>query len=125
VLIENEHGILLVQRAHDPYAGWWMLPAGFVEYGEQAWDTAVREAEEETGLRVELTGLQGLYYGADDPRGVSHLAVYGARVVGGELYPADDACAIETFARDSLPERIAFENHRAAIDAWAREAGWA
>ena len=37
--------------------------AGFVEYGEYAADSAVREAEEETGLQVELTGLRGLYSG--------------------------------------------------------------
>lgn len=120
VLIELDGRLVLVQRRHEPFQGWWMLPAGFVEYGEPAWDTAVREAEEETGLRVELAGLAGVYYGADDPRGVSHLAVYRARVVSGCLAAADDAAAVATFPADGLPERIAFEAHRAAIADWAR-----
>ena len=65
-VIEHEQ-VLLVRRAHEPYKGQWMLPAGFVEYGEFAEESAVREAEEETGLRVEVTGLWGLYFGTDDP----------------------------------------------------------
>jgi 8-oxo-dGTP pyrophosphatase MutT (NUDIX family) len=72
VAIEQEGQLVLVQRRFEPYAGWWMLPAGFVEYGEFAEDTAGREAEEETGLQVTLDGLLGLYFGAGDPRNVAH-----------------------------------------------------
>src|SRR5690242_19964708 len=60
VLVTRGDEILLVQRAHPPYLAEWMLPAGFVEYGEFAEDTAVREALEETGLVVRLTGLFGV-----------------------------------------------------------------
>jgi ADP-ribose pyrophosphatase YjhB (NUDIX family) len=124
IAIQSDDGqqILLVQRAHEPYAGWWMLPAGFVEYGDSATDTAVREAEEETGLRVELTGLRGLYYGADDPRDVAHLAVYDARIVSGEPRPGDDACAVRFFSATALPTQIAFEAQRQAIADWTRAA---
>ena len=47
VLIESANGVLLVQRKGEPYQGHWMLPAGFVEYGERPDETAVREALEE------------------------------------------------------------------------------
>jgi 8-oxo-dGTP diphosphatase len=121
ILSDDGRRILLVQRANEPYQGWWMLPAGFVEYGDCAADTAVREAEEETGLKVELTGLRGLYFGVDDPRDVSHLAVYDAKVVGGTMSPADDACALEFFGPAELPERIAFQGQREAIEDWRKE----
>ena len=98
-----------------------MLPAGFIEYGEYAADTAVREAEEETGLQVELTGLRGLYFGTDDPRDISHLAVYDARVVGGTPTAGDDACAVAFFGPDQLPEKIAFQGHRDALRDWKRQ----
>lgn len=125
VLIQSDdrEQVLLIQRAHEPFQGWWMLPSGFVEYGEYAAETAVREAKEETGLDVELTGLRGLYFGTDDPRDVAHLAVYDARIVGGELAPADDAAAVAFFRHDQLPERIAFEGQRQAIEDWRRERG--
>jgi ADP-ribose pyrophosphatase YjhB (NUDIX family)/inorganic pyrophosphatase len=118
VMVEEDGRILLVQRAHDPYRNWWMLPAGFVEYGEDAAETAAREALEETGLLVVLEGYQGLYFGGGDPRGISHLAVFLARRVGGELCAADDACDARWFSRAEIPDNIAFEGHRKAISCW-------
>ncbi len=120
VAIVALEGILLVRRAHEPYVGQWMLPAGFVEYGEFAEESAVREAEEETGLEVKLTGLWGLYFGTDDPRNVSHLAVYGARIVGGAARPGDDADELGFFGRGALPAEIAFQGHRRALADWER-----
>jgi ADP-ribose pyrophosphatase YjhB (NUDIX family) len=122
ILVESNDGrVLLVQRANEPYRGWWMLPAGFVEYGDSAADTALREATEETGLIVELTGLQGVYFGTDDPRDIAHLVSYTARIVGGTLTPADDAAAADYFGPDELPPRIAFEGQRQALEDWAAE----
>ena len=48
VLIEEGGRVLLVRRAHEPVAGWWTLPAGYVEYGEAADETAAREAVDPT-----------------------------------------------------------------------------
>lgn len=118
LLIVEGDRVLLVQRAHQPYLGEWMLPAGFVEYGEFAEESAVREAEEETGLAVQLDGLWGLYFGTDDPRNVAHLAVYAARRIGGELTAGDDAVDARFFHRDSLPSEIAFRAHRRALADW-------
>lgn len=119
VVIEDDGRLLLVRRAHEPYLGQWMLPAGFVEYGEFAGETAVREAFEEAGLVIELTGLTGLYFGTDDPRNVAHLAVYSARVTGGQLTPGDDASEAAFFAASELPGEIAFAAHRRAIADWS------
>lgn len=116
--IVEDGRILLVQRAHAPYEGHWMLPAGFVEYGEFAEESAVREAMEETGLEVVLTGLFGLYFGTDDPRNVSHLAVYEARRTGGTLQAGDDARDAQFFPRGGLPAQIAFKGHRDALADW-------
>ena len=121
ILSDDGQQILLLQRAHRPFEGDWMLPAGFVEYGEFAADTAVREAEEETGLKVELIGIRGLYFGTDDPRDVSHLAVYDAKIVGGTPRAGDDAAAVAFFKADELPQNIAFQGHRDALRDWKRE----
>ncbi len=116
--------VLLVQRAHEPYQDWWMLPAGFVEYGEHAEVTAVREAREECGIEVALDGLFGVYFGTDDPRNPSYLLVYRAHPVdeGATLVAGDDASTLGWFAASALPERIAFEGHRQALADWQRSA---
>ncbi|MGB3438419.1 MAG: NUDIX domain-containing protein, partial [Actinophytocola sp.] len=62
--------LLLVQRND---SGGWELPGGRVDVGESAVEAAVREVEEESGLRVRITGLAGLF---TDP---GHVVVSAAR----------------------------------------------
>jgi len=122
VLVEQDGRVLLVQRGEDPYEGQWMLPAGFVEYGEDAAGTAVREAQEELGLRVRLEGFFGLYFGTDDPRNPSYLLVYRAtpEPAGQPVRAGDDAAAADWFPPNGLPAEIAFQGHRQALADWAR-----
>lgn len=115
VLVVEDGRILLVKRRYDPRAGAWCLPAGFMEAGEHPEASAVRETLEETGLRVRLTGLFGVYAGFDDPRVRAVLILYTARVAGGVLAPGDDAIDAAWFALDDLPQDIAFQAHREAL----------
>ncbi len=52
----GDHGeeILLTQMSPHTgrLAGYWTLPGGGVDHGEDPWETAVREVHEETGLDV-------------------------------------------------------------------------
>jgi ADP-ribose pyrophosphatase YjhB (NUDIX family) len=123
VLIERDGAILLVRRAHEPYAGQWMLPAGFVEYGEDAEESAAREAIEECSLEVRVTGVFGTYFGTDDPRNPSYLLVYCAEPLDPAAEPVagDDAAEAGWFARGALPREIAFEAHRAALRDWTTQ----
>jgi 8-oxo-dGTP pyrophosphatase MutT (NUDIX family) len=52
-------GRVLVQLR--PWPPGWELPGGHCEDGEDPAATAAREAEEETGLRVRIVGLVGVY----------------------------------------------------------------
>ena len=87
VLLPEPGGVLLVRRKYEPAAGAWCVPAGFIEYGESPKRCAVREVAEETGLRVRLTGLFGVYAGFDDPRVRAVLILYTAERLGGRLRP--------------------------------------
>ncbi|MCA9626214.1 MAG: NUDIX hydrolase [Myxococcales bacterium] len=50
-LDEDDLKVLLVQRAGEPFRGSWALPGGFVDMQETTDDAALRELEEETGVR--------------------------------------------------------------------------
>mgnify|MGYP001027402886 FL=1 len=60
LLIEMDAGIVLIQRGNPPHKGDWTLPSGFVEADESAEEAAIREAEEETGLKVEIVEMAGV-----------------------------------------------------------------
>jgi len=119
VILTEGGRVLLVKRRYDPRAGWWCLPAGFMEAGETPEQTALRELLEETGLHAKLDALFGVYAGFDDPRVRSVLILYTASRTGGELAPGDDATEAEWFPLDTLPAELAFASHRQALSEWS------
>ncbi len=114
-LITNDKKVLLVKRAREPRLGWWCIPAGFMEWSEHPSMTAVREVEEETGLRIRLDSLFEVYSGSDDPRTNAVLILYLATIIDGTLQAGDDAEEVRYFSFDELPEKIAFESNRQAL----------
>lgn len=46
-----------MKRSNPPNQGRWAIPGGLVELGETVQDAAVREIQEETGLKVRIEGL--------------------------------------------------------------------
>lgn len=102
-----ERPIVLIERRNPPHG--WALPGGFVDVGETLEHAAVREAEEETGLRAELQALLGCYSNpARDPRGHTVSAVYVARAAG-EPQAGDDAGRAQVFDPAKLPH-LAFDH---------------
>lgn len=91
----------------------WTLPGGGLEPGEDPADAAVREAKEESGYDVELTGLVGIdsrimpvNERGDDAVSPLHTLriVYTARIVGGALANELDGSTDEArwFALDEV-----------------------
>ena len=116
VLLLEPRGVLLVTRQFAPRAGYWCLPAGFMEYGETPEHCAVRETREETGLEVKLGPLFAVYAGFDDPRVRAVLILYTAERTGGRLRAGDDAIEVKYFPLARLPRTLAFAAHRRALD---------
>ena len=66
----NEFKVLLVKRAFEPFAGSFALPGGFVHEDESLETAAMRELQEETGVKqVYLEQLYSFGEPARDPRG--------------------------------------------------------
>jgi len=118
VVVEHEGRVLLIRRGQGTLRnGLWSIPAGFVEYDEDPAQTAVRECQEETGLKVELTGLLDVIPGEGLRGEASFIIVYRGRVVGGHLAAGDDADRAAFFAPDNLPP-LAFASTRRALERW-------
>jgi 8-oxo-dGTP diphosphatase len=114
VFVVHEEKLLLVRRTMNPEKGKWSIPAGFLDYGEDPQETAVREALEETNLVVAIERLIDVYHNPPEEGGASIFILYQARLIKGELQAGDDADAAGFFALDALPE-IAFASTRDAI----------
>ena len=56
-IIEKDGKYLLVQETQEKCQGKWNIPAGGVDDGENVIDAAKREVFEETGCKVEITGI--------------------------------------------------------------------
>jgi len=88
-LFNSDGNILLLRRKDNDK---WTMPGGTLDFGESMADCAVREAREETGLQIRITGLIGTYtdpqiliaYSDGEVRQEFTL-VYAAEIESGEL----------------------------------------
>lgn len=118
VFIVDANRVLLVKRAENPEKGKWSLPGGFVDAGEDPREAAIREAYEETGLRVKITRLLEVFYHPSLNSSPTPIVIaFEAQMIGGALGAADDAEEVAWFATDSLPE-LAFASTHALISRW-------
>lgn len=121
---EPEPQLLLIRRKHEPFAGMWALPGGYVNENESLDKAARRELEEETGLKI--SSLEQFITMGDpgrDPRGWTISVVYLARL-GREpqkAQAADDAAEAQWFPLQSLP-KLAFD-HQAIVELLSRRLG--
>ena len=104
--------LLLMQRSDNSA---WGLPGGYVEVGESVVEATAREVSEETGVRVEVGRLVGVY---SDPRvqviaypdGRRVQAVnlcFEARPLGSEAPGTPhETLATGYFAPDALPDPL-------------------
>jgi 8-oxo-dGTP diphosphatase len=112
--ILQDDRVLLVKRALDPMKGYWAMPAGFVEAGEDPQAAACREALEETSLNVQVERLIDVFYTVGDGGMADIVIAYALRVIDGEAKADDDAEAVGWFRRDELPELAFLPSQRLA-----------
>lgn len=105
--VQDDAGRLLMIRRtdNDLYA----MPGGAQEIGETVSEAAVREVEEETGLKIEVTGLIGIY---SDP---SHIIAYPdgevrqefaiclrGKTTGGEIHTSTESSEVRWIDTEDL-----------------------
>ena len=111
--------VLLIQRADEPYKGCWAFPGGFLNMDETTEQCAIRELEEETGLKVNDVHQIGAYSKVDrDPRGrtitVAYLAIIDNPI---SVLGQYDAAKAEWWPLSALPQ-LAFDHNDIINDAY-------
>ncbi|GAB4538064.1 MAG: NUDIX domain-containing protein [Anaerolineales bacterium] len=102
--------VLLTRRTDN---GRWCLPGGRVEPGESVQEACEREVWEETGLKISITRLVGVYSNPDqlviynDGNKVFMVVLsFEAKVIDGQLTLSDETSAFGYFSlaeMDALP----------------------
>lgn len=108
---EDTPQVLLIQRGFEPFKGCWAIPGGFMNIDETTEQCAIRELEEETGLKISDVRQIGAFSKVDrDPRGrtitVAYLAIVDAPL---EVKGLDDAAKAKWFPLGALPS-LAFDH---------------
>jgi len=123
IIIIQSGKVLLIKRGHQPYEGKWALPGGFMDMDETPEQAAIRELEEETGLKVKRLQQFKTYGAIDrDPRHRTISTVYYTILDDTKkttLTAGDDAAEAEWFSLDNLPE-LAFD-HRLIIKEFIKD----
>jgi len=113
VLLRDDRGRILLEKRTDD--GCWGPPGGKVDAGESVVAAACREVMEETGLRVRVTRLLGIYSDpavrlfryAHNGDEVHKIDVFvEGEVVEGELRPSEESETLAFFQPEALPTDI-------------------
>lgn len=106
-VLNSENKVLLVKRTDN---GFWCLPGGKQDLGETPAECGAREFFEESGYRVKITGLLGVFSSMCYPyvnypwtdNEFCHV-VYRGEVIGGEPTLSEETAEIAWFAESELP----------------------
>ncbi len=120
VFIVQDGRVLMVRRSVDPQMGKWALPAGYIDYGEDPREAAVREVREETGLKVRITRLIDVLGPDAAGEGSATIVIlFEGQVIGGTLTAQDDIDRAAFFAPHEIPhDEVAFESTRLLLARW-------
>ena len=111
--------VLLTRRADN---GLWCLPGGGMDPGEFMEETCVREVLEETGMRVMVKRIIGIYSSPNwlveypDGNRVQIVALnFEAQVVGGEIKTTHEVSEYGYFSQAEIDTLDLMVNHRQRI----------
>ena len=118
--IFDEHGRIFLTRRTDN--GQWCLPGGGMDAGESVAEACEREVWEETGLRVRVKRLVGVYSYSDQlvvyPDGnKAHIVAlhFEAEIVSGEPVLSNETTEFGFFTPEEIEALEMFGRHRERI----------
>lgn len=97
----------------------WCLPGGHMDPEESVTQAAVREVFEETGLKVKLTRLVGIYSIPDANAWVNLILSFVGEIVGGSLKcQGGEVLDMAYFSADNVPKKLLWGHRQRILDAF-------
>lgn len=112
IIFDEQQRVLLCHRCDFDV---WNLPGGGVEANESPWEAVVREVQEETGLKVKVERLTGVYFKPDKNEIVFSFA---CKIYGGAIRTNNEADKISYFSLHSIPSNTLLKHLERIIDAF-------
>lgn len=118
--ILNSEGKILLQKRSD-FKDSWGFPGGALELGESAQEALLREVQEETGLRVKIENLIGVYtkYFLEYPNGDKAQIIvffFLCTILGGELYIDNEETLDLAFVEPTKAPKLFNQQHQDALN---------
>lgn len=118
-IVDTERNILLVKRNRRPFKGYWCLPTGFAETGESIEDAALRELEEEAGIKGKIVRLLDVDSYNSRFYGDLLFLTFIVERTGGRLSAGDDSAKAQFWPVEKIP-LLAFRSNRKALAAYMK-----
>lgn len=118
VFVVRKDKVLMSVRGVEPKKGKLDLVGGFLNYGEDPRDGAIRECLEETGLNLEIIDLLGIYIDDYENQGemIKTLNVVYVGEAEGEPREDDDVAELLWVGIDEMPKNFAFKMVAPALE---------
>lgn len=120
IIFDDEKRVLLTRRTDN---GQWCLPGGAMDSGESAAEACERELWEETGLRVRVKRLVGVYSDPDQliiyPDGNKVFVValsFEAEITGGALGLSNETTEAGFFSENAMETMPMLGNHKLRVE---------
>lgn len=114
VIAQWQEKIILCRRAIEPRVGFWTMPAGYLEIDESTDEGAVREAEEEAGIDVEIGDLLTLI---NIPQIGQVQMIYSGELRSPQFAAGIESLEVQLLGEDEIPwDALAFPTVKIALE---------
>ncbi|MEX6505109.1 NUDIX domain-containing protein [Jiella sp. M17.18] len=122
-VVRHQGGVLLCRRAIEPRAGFWTIPAGYLELNETPEEGARREAREEANAVLAIDRLLAVY---SVPRISQVQLIYRATLAEPTFSAGPESLDVSVFGWDEIPwDDLAFPSVHWALNHERQAAGGA
>jgi ADP-ribose pyrophosphatase YjhB (NUDIX family) len=110
--------LLLCRRAIEPRAGYWTMPAGFMENDETLVQAAARETREEACAEVDILGLSSVI----SVPGANQVHIMFRSKLVGSFAAGDETVEAALYDERDIPwDELAFRTVRAALECFVAD----